>query len=122
HRPGVPCFRRQDAVHDRPVARRADGPAHAFYCAARLPDVDLLLPLRPRLPLAIMEITTRMGRIGFLLVEVALRADVVGDAPGDALVAADHHRGHPRERHAGHVERSARPVDLVPDTDAVIVD
>ena len=35
-----------------------------------------------------------MRRVGALLVEVALGADVVGDAPGDARGAADHDGGH----------------------------
>ncbi len=35
-----------------------------------------------------------MFRIGLFLVQVALRADVVGDSPGDALGSANHDAGH----------------------------
>src|ERR1051325_977515 len=86
-RPRRPKLRRHDLVDNRPVARRAD----------RLPDrllaahLDLLNTQRRRLPFAVVEEAIRMGGIGLLLIEITLGADVVGDAPGDAFIAADHH-------------------------------
>ncbi len=55
-----------------------------------------------------------MRRVRALLVEVALRADVVGDAPGDAPVATEDDARRPRISGPRHVEPSADQVGLIP--------
>ena len=55
-----------------------------------------------------------MRRVRALLVEVALRADVVRDAPGDAPVATEDDARRPRISGPRHVEPSADQVGLIP--------
>src|SRR5262249_1635578 len=72
--------RRQKLVDDRTIPGEANG----------LPDgrttshADLLDDLAGGLPGAVMEEASRMRGVRALLVEIALRADVVGHAPGQA--------------------------------------
>ena len=55
-----------------------------------------------------------MRRVGAFLVEVALRADVVGDAPGDAQIATEDDPRRSRISRARHVEPAPNQVNLVP--------
>ncbi len=54
-----------------------------------------------------------------LLIQVSLRADVVGDAPRHPPIAADEHRRHPHVRAASHIERTAGQMHLVPTRDGL---
>src|SRR5262249_45226259 len=104
-----------DLVHDRAVTRRAD---RLLYLRGAF-HLDDFLALARRFPLAVVKIAIQMSRIGFFLIKVAERANVVRDAPGDAAVAADHHGGQTGERDTGHVEAAAGQPDLVPDRHGV---
>src|SRR5262249_36584057 len=75
-----------------------------------------------RLPLAVEQEAAGLRRIGLFLVKVTLRADVVGDAPGNVFVAADHDAGHSGQRDAGDVEVAAVQPNFVPDRDGKIGD
>ena len=93
-----------------------------FFTGSLPAHLDRLRAKLRRLPFAVVEEAARMRRVGLLLIEVALRADVVGDAPGDVLVAADHDARHAGQRDAGDVEAAAVQAHLVPDRDGVIRD
>ena len=60
-----------------------------------------------------------MRCIGSLLIQVPQRADVVGDAPGHALVASEHDGRHADIGHARHVETVAAKVHLIPARDGL---
>src|SRR5436309_4253998 len=56
------------------------------------PYTTLFRSLASRLGAATKEEAVGMLRVGLFLIEIALRADVVGHAPGDALVTAEQDR------------------------------
>src|SRR5207253_2133253 len=89
---GLPRRRRQNFINDRTVPGVADRFPHRFAA----PDGNDLLPRARRLPAAVEEEAVRLRRVGLLLVKVALRTDVIGAAPGDALIAAKEDARHAR--------------------------
>ena len=76
--------------------------------------MDSLDQFALRLPLAVEEKGGRVFRVGSFLIQIALRANVIGDGPPNTPVTAEHDGWHTRERHAGHVERAAGQLHFVP--------
>src|SRR5262245_32589106 len=58
-----------------------------------------------------------MGVVGFFLVQVTLRANVVRAAPGNAFVAAKHDGGDAGVGHAGDVCLGSAQMDFIPARD-----
>src|SRR5262249_38283464 len=108
---GLPRRRRQDFVHDGTMTRRADHLADRRAAAHE----DRFFALLARLPAAPVEEADGVIGIVLFLVEIALGANVVGDAPGDVAGAADHDRRHARQRYTGHVKLTGVEPDFVPD-------
>ena len=67
-------------------------------------DVDRLGDLTGGLPPAVVQESSRVLGVGLLLVEVSLRADVVGQTPGDFSVPAHAYERHAYVRHPEGIE------------------
>jgi hypothetical protein len=80
-------------------------------------DSDCLDEFASRLPAAAKLKAVRMRWIGLLLIQIAERANIVGHAPGHALVAAEHDCGHADVGHSRYVQLAAAEVGFVPARD-----
>src|SRR5262249_9728612 len=104
-----------DIIDDGTIARKADGRTHRHAAL----DRNDLLPLASRFPAAVVQETIRMRRVGFFLVQVAFRADVVGATPCDSLRTTEHDCGHANVGHAADIEGPTAQMDLVPPRDGI---
>src|SRR6516165_6238134 len=60
--------------------------------------------------------------IGFFLIKIALRADVIRTSPGDVLVAAEHYGRHSHVGHPRDIEGTAAKMHFVPTRDGLECD